>query len=37
MRRRNKNKCENLDINTIPDVGVEEENYENVDIYSESK
>ena len=29
-----KNKCENLDINTIPDVGVKEETYDNVDIYS---
>jgi len=30
-----KNKCENLDINTIPDLG--EQEYDNVDIYSEQK
>jgi hypothetical protein len=37
-----KNKCENLSINTIPDLDseptvVEEENYDNVDIYSDNK
>ena len=32
-----KSKCEDLNINTIPDIGVSEENYDNVDIYSDTK
>ena len=32
-----KNRCENLDINTIPDLSKQEEIYDNVDIFSEDK
>ena len=32
-----KNKCENLSINTIPDLDLGEEKYDNVDIYSDNK
>ena len=32
-----KSRCEDLNINTIPDIGVSEENYDNVDIYSDTK